>query len=52
VRTIRKTDNRFYSINQKDAETKEGLGKDGMSMRSQNRLDCLYHELKEKKRIQ
>jgi hypothetical protein len=37
---------RLYGINQKDAEAKEDLGKDGSSTKNQNRLDCLYHDVK------
>jgi hypothetical protein len=29
---------RFYSVNQRDTKTEEDLGRDGMSMRSRNRL--------------
>jgi hypothetical protein len=31
----------FYSMNQKDAEAKEDLGKDGRSMRSQTRTSFI-----------
>jgi hypothetical protein len=38
----------FYCVepNAKDTKTEEDLGKDGMSEKCRNRLDCLYDELK------
>jgi hypothetical protein len=41
--------NRLYSINQNGNETEKDFGKDEMSMRSRDRLDCLWHEVKKKK---
>jgi hypothetical protein len=42
--------NRFYIKIQKDAKTKDDLGKDRMTMLSQNRFDCQHHEMKNKNR--
>jgi hypothetical protein len=39
---------RFCNINEKDAKTKLDLREGGMSMWSQNRLKCLYHDVKSK----
>jgi hypothetical protein len=40
--------NRFYAINQNDAETKEEHVKDLLSLRIRNSLGCPYHEVKKK----
>jgi hypothetical protein len=45
--TEERNGNRFYSIHQEDAQTKEDLGKDKVNMRIRNSADhLLYHEVK------
>jgi hypothetical protein len=39
---------RFYSRNRKKAEIEGDVGRNGMRMRSWNKLDCIYPEVKKK----